>query len=140
MKREILYRGKSIVTGEWVESMTIATGTIKRKMYNVYMEVAPNDWKGVIPETVGELVKKINGVRFFVGDIGRTKDEAQIVIILSWIESYGMYAWLTPEECKQLQTGNLNFDEIIFWNYAFSDDSANDIEIIGNIHDNPELL
>ena len=34
--REILFKGKAINTEEWVESMTIAKGTIKRKARSFY--------------------------------------------------------------------------------------------------------
>lgn len=48
----IKFRAKRVNGGEWVKSMTISYGTIKRKMYNVFFEVEPNKWVGVIPETV----------------------------------------------------------------------------------------
>lgn len=50
--RMIKFRAKRVNGGEWVKSMTISYGTIKRKMYNVFFEVEPNKWVGVIPETV----------------------------------------------------------------------------------------
>lgn len=46
--RIIKFRGKRINGGEWVESMTISNGTIKRKMYDVFFEVQPDKWVGVI--------------------------------------------------------------------------------------------
>jgi hypothetical protein len=60
----IKFRAKRVNGGEWVKSMTISYGTIKRKMYNVFFEVEPNKWVGVIPETVcqfSEITDK-NGV------------------------------------------------------------------------------
>lgn len=53
--RMIKFRAKRVNGGEWVKSMTISYGTIKRKMYNVFFEVEPNKWVGVIPETVCQL-------------------------------------------------------------------------------------
>ena len=35
--REILFRAKTINTGEWIQSMTIAKGTIKRKSNCIYI-------------------------------------------------------------------------------------------------------
>lgn len=40
--RMIKFRAKRVNGGEWVKSMTISYGTIKRKMYNVFFEVEPN--------------------------------------------------------------------------------------------------
>lgn len=37
--RMIKFRAKRVNGGEWVKSMTISYGTIKRKMYNVFFEV-----------------------------------------------------------------------------------------------------
>lgn len=42
--RMIKFRAKRVNGGEWVKSMTISYGTIKRKMYNVFFEVEPNKW------------------------------------------------------------------------------------------------
>ena len=39
--RMIKFRAKRVNGGEWVKSMTISYGTIKRKMYNVFFEVEP---------------------------------------------------------------------------------------------------
>ena len=55
MKRQIKFRGKRVNGGEWVESMSISFGTIKRKCNNMFFEVTPNKWIGVVPETVGQF-------------------------------------------------------------------------------------
>lgn len=55
MDREIRFRGKRVNGGEWVNSMTISHGTIKRKTYAVFFEIEPEKWVGVIPETVGQF-------------------------------------------------------------------------------------
>lgn len=36
--RMIKFRAKRVNGGEWVKSMTISYGTIKRKMYNVFYD------------------------------------------------------------------------------------------------------
>ena len=57
MRREILFKAKSINTGEWVESMTVARGTIKRKSDNFYLEV-DEKWVGIDPKTLCEFTGK----------------------------------------------------------------------------------
>jgi len=53
MEQTVLFRGKSINTGEWIESMTISNGTIKRKYGNCYLEI-DGTWIGVYPDSVGQ--------------------------------------------------------------------------------------
>jgi hypothetical protein len=53
--RTIKFRAKTVNTNEWVESMTISMGTIKRKRNNFFFELDENKWVGVIKETVGEF-------------------------------------------------------------------------------------
>ena len=71
MKREIIFRAKSINTNEWVKSLTIAKGTIKRKCNNFYFELEEDKWIGVISETIGQFtgLKDKNEKDIFEDDI-----------------------------------------------------------------------
>ena len=122
--REVLFRGKEVADGKWIE------GFYSAEEYNPYsgeVEHIPRIQiigkcvsLGVIPDTVGQytgLTDK-NGVRIFEGDIVRYKDDIGYVIY--------------------------NGDDARFLvdspNRYISMDYSNEFEVIGNIHDDPELL
>lgn len=161
--REILFRGKRVGNGEWVEGFyaelpfpvssaaspmdrtirDLYTApciiSVSKKPYSLYCgELSPKGFvtrvDQVILETVGEytgLTDK-NGKRIFEGDIVRYRPEY-------WSEPH----WSIVEYCADK------------WNYPAFDLKDHDyegnglqfaheegvwLEVIGNIHDNPELL
>lgn len=121
--REILFRGERIDNGEWV------TGLLGR--YNPNMECANlvYEFELLVPvktETVGQytgLTDK-NGTKIFEGDILNTTNSNCAI----WYVDYKNTAFC----CNQ---GNVNYscllDEFM---------QVSEVEVIGNIHDNPELL
>ena len=70
MLREILFKGKAVNTSEWVESMTIANGTIKRKKDDVFFEV-DSKWIGIEKKTLCQYSgeKDKNNNKIFEGDL-----------------------------------------------------------------------
>ena len=116
MNRTIKFRGKTIDTGEWVYSMTIANGTIKRKSRNVYMEIGNNQWKQVDEMTVGQFTGLLdkNGNEIYEGDV------------------------LKVDTGYDIHYTHIQFDcERGCW-HRFVDYSIG--VVVGNVFDNPELL
>jgi uncharacterized phage protein (TIGR01671 family) len=161
--REILFRGKRIDNGEWVYGNlnygTIGIKSIKDSYYISDFDVNPWDKKfyPVINESVGQytgLTDK-NGNKIFWGDIVRLFDIA-VGEIVQECGAFGIgcrkqidYDYLASEIAPVTGTNNTpmfcyndNYVSLweLYWNYNEEDDNISVIEVIGNIHDNPELL
>lgn len=138
MTREILFRGKREDNGEWVEG-----GICQTENWTCILAV--NDFEGsfyeppsceleeydVIPETVGQytgLTDK-NGTKIFEGDILELESDFRVVVefgkFLDDDEGFEAYGWY-------LSTRK--------WNIGFNGKENEYAIVIGNIHDNPELL
>ena len=133
--REILFRGKRTDNGKWVTSDTIyqCNGEIK-----LWDEPNRDGYVEVIPETVGQyagLTGK-NGKKIFEGDI--CKNRLDEIMIVEWCEAYHTlcYKVVIDEIIKKKKTGKRFYGG---W-YLLLDCEPDDVEVIGNIHDNPELL
>lgn len=149
--REILFRGKDSETGVWHEGQYIHlhkttycfSGSKKRDEENEIHQIVferMTDWNlpnrhlraDVLPETVGQytgLTDK-NGKKIFEGDIvkvsyrcrGESQTEYREVLY-------------NEEECCYYP---MRWNESCEWcDYSTE---ITEIEVIGNIHDNPELL
>ena len=140
--REILFRGKRIDNSEWVYG-NYAFTDFDNKQYFIFQNKAFEHL--VISETVGQytgLTDK-NGKKIFEGDIIQTAPKikgCKKKLIYKFVIKYGKY---TPKEYAREEYSQ--YETVGF--YAF--DGKNDFqlsnysnlyEIIGNIHDNPELL
>lgn len=122
--RQVLFRAKTLNEGKWVYGMTIGHGTIDRKKHNLYMEVAPDKWKGIDPETVGQFTGLLdkNGKEIYEGDILGCPEDNYFL----------NKAVIFTEGCFMVK------DE-----YTTTPMCAIDAQyrtVIGNIHDNPELI
>ena len=136
--REILFRGKTgLLDGSitWVNGSLITyphNGKMEISTYKGYSAMAGShmvEVREIYPETVGQYtgLEDKNGAKIFEGDIviakqGREQDRAVITF------ENGAFI-VQPATDKIL--------EKTLWEYWWNDW---DLEVIGNIHDNPELL
>ncbi len=120
--REILFRAKSKVRGDWVEGCLV-------RRYNGYVGIdRPHpdlcfELIEVEPETVGQytgLTDK-NGKKIFEGDI-------------CWFYGGDYYSGLWEQNAIVAITDMTDDEQTHYLN------NAEYCEVIGNIHDNPELL
>lgn len=143
--REILFRGKRTDNGRWVEGYLIAdTEFAGKPYYHTYIvnHKSPSGCFGgdifieVLPETVSQytgLTDK-NGMKIFEGDIINFVDE--LYIVQRECDTPGGYWAENGHILKRIGwTDYISFTDAID-NY----ENECQIFIVGNIHDNPELL
>lgn len=121
--REILFRGKRVDNGEIIESDSILQISGK----NPLLWFASDGWIEVIPDTVGQFtgLTDKNGKKIFEGDIVRFSHDA-------YDEDFiGEVIFDEYESCFTLKYG----DGWVVFSYI-----GECYEVIGNIHDNTELL
>ena len=138
--REIKFRGKRVNGGEWVKSMTISYGTIKRKMSKIFFEINPGKWVGIIPNTIGQFtgLKDKNGKEIYEGDLIKAPSGRIYAVIFS--------TWKHEEKREFPKV--IDLYEHTGW--CISLDGVNPCElldfevcqgsVIGNVYDNLELL
>lgn len=127
-----LYRGKRKDNGEWIEGFLVVIGKlyyILTGKVDITKGVALERFE-VIPSTVGQFtgLSDKTGKRIFEGDICRNTKTGEIVSV-KWHGTMAGYVWSKPKnDNKHLY----DFGELfrVYDKY----------EVIGNIHDNPELL
>ena len=127
--REVLFRGKRTDNGKWVKGYLYIThiGAHEIGSYDAEINIERFTFD-VIPETVGQytgLTDK-NGVRIFEGDIVRYDVNYHDMVISYDVENWG--GWLYEDMDDNMQA------------YSIYEFNLKDIAVIGNIHDNPELL
>lgn len=130
--REILFRGKRVDNGKWAFGNLIKNTDCSFIAEPVeYSNIGYCGECGVpfpecfevIPETVGQFtgLTDKNGSKVFEGDICKTCGKNYLVI---WDE----YCW------------NLKDFYQSYYDYPTMAFSESEIQVIGNIHDNPDLL
>ena len=137
--REILFRGKRVDNGEWIEGHLIWCEDGRARIipshtdifcYEMDESIIQTVAHRVIPETVGQytgLTDK-NGAKIFEGDICR-KFKSGDCVSVAWHGTMAGYVWSKRKENNRYI---FDFGDL----FRVSDK----YEVIGNIHDNPELL
>lgn len=132
--REIKFRGKGINNGEWIEGDLCRGASVPFITYDNDFtvtsscgekELSSGRFFAVDPETVGEFtgLKDKNGKEIYEGDIIFDRVD-ECLGEIKYSEKDGMFVLYTSD--KEL--------------YDFADIDSKDFEVIGNTHDNPELL
>lgn len=144
--REILFRGKRKDNGEWVYGDLVSKKYILQGYREEHGFVVPYNCFNVIPETVGQFtgLTDKNGKKIFEGDICRViyidrrcnsngeHYESENLIIEEVVYEKGTFCFKkTIEDIAMYRP--IGFD-------IYGKQKIKYFEIIGNIHDNPELL
>ena len=148
--REILFRGKRYSDGEWVEGSLLAWPDGSTEMCYDNPESDDESLKSIVyPETVGQytgLTDK-NGKKIFEGDVlsydfvgeGFVTGEADIpqrdIFVVTWRDGKwdGWQMWERMTDHEREALGFCDGDSI-------NSKECRKMEVIGNIHDNPEFL
>ena len=123
--REIKFRAKSVKTNEWVYG-SLLRDEIQKKYYIVDNESGVG--KEVDENTIGQYtsLKDKNGVKIYKGDILKYSDEDKAIVVFNEKYSYFMV--------KPIQ--DFYFDSDVLGHTI----EYNQVEVIGNVVDNRELL
>lgn len=164
--REILFRGKRVDNGEWVEGHLLEYKKQEHRCY-IVTNFDTDRWEyfEVIPETVGQYIglvdKKDN--KIFEGDIARFvpshtnkycddewRDFMKSIDDLKTDEEYTRFNdEFDEKENNYLEKFRVNREVKFqdgtfycrgFYGYEGQEVNFGETEIVGNIHDNPDLV
>lgn len=129
MNREILFRGKSIGTGEWLYGHLFNYGLTAPSNVPCISVCVPTSWEeayniyAVHPDTIGQYtgLKDKNGKKIFEGDIVEFANLDLPNMIVQF--DNGSFMLCEDEYSTYVE---------LRMNYA--------VEVMGNIYDNPELI
>ena len=126
--REILFRGKRADNGEWItgDLWNMPYADLGVSIVNFFIDTGTTGGLRVIPETIGQYTgwDDKNGVKIFEGDILYHPIQGKRKVYYPFSEKVSSYG-LRMIEGKVRMASTLS-DGFLY-------------EVIGNIHDNPEV-
>ena len=133
MSREILFRGKSIGMDIWLYGKLFNYGLTAPSNVPCISVCVPTSWKEaynyyrVHPNTIGQYtgLKDKNGVKIFEGDVVIIGEKLKAKVIY-YDGAFRMQSEFSPTL--------INTTDMGYMMREFS------VRIIGNVHDNPELI
>ncbi len=133
MSREILFRGKSIDIDNWLYGKLFNYGLTAPSNVPCICVCVPTSWKeaynfyAVHPNTIGQYtgLKDKNGVKIFEGDVVIIGEKLKAKVIY-YDGAFRMQSEFSPTP--------INTTDMGYMMREFS------VRVIGNIHDNPELI
>lgn len=138
MNREILFRGKRVSNGNWIEGYFVLLAINEGLKHAIHTGTDEGRFIlfEVIPDTVGQFTGLCdkNGNKIFEGDIVKIAGDSNND---DWknVNYIAQIVFLDGGFCAIDGT----IDNYSFRRYSLSRCEF-DLEVIGNIHDNPELL
>lgn len=124
--REVIFRGKRTDNGEWVEGSLLGIDWCdKPSTYSIAPNTPVSVFYSVIPETVGQctgLTDK-NRTKIFEGDI------------VSLVKHDSLIYKVVYVPCRYELVNSKGVNCFVLDIYK-----SENIEVIGNIHDNPDIL
>lgn len=128
--REILFRGKRVDNGEWIEGSFVKMDDIRCMIVTHSSGGAVSFGNQVDPKTVGQFtgLTDKNGKKIFEGDI------LQGTIVSRWAKN------VIRCEVVYSNDGFISVNRTRNSDWVHKVRFAKDVKVIGNIHDNPELL
>lgn len=134
MMREILFRGKDSITKRWVYGALVQQqdDLLKEKAFIIsYSNYQFGDFSEAVmhevdPETVGQYTGFVDkkGKKIFEGDILSIYNSKAFLFAVEWNNQYVL-------KCTTNGVSDNIFNVI---------ESPEDVEVFGNIYDNPELI
>ena len=133
--REILFRGKRKDNGKWVEGFYCG-GNERNTLHPAIFIYLPDkqsyDYQNIDINTLGQFtgLTDKNGTKIFAGDIVKhiqkyeISGEVKSIAVIKWNETYTCWS-------VEYTNGRIT---------AFLGTEYHKLEVIGNIHDNSELL
>lgn len=135
--REILFRGKGTIDGEWkygyyAGEVCKTPFSPTTKQDNI-IQLGSNLWCEVVPDTVGQFtgLTDKNGTKIFEGDFVRISEDYYDGLHCSGNEVY----YSDGAFCVEYETSEYDVTSV-----GFLISEGVEVEVIGNIYDNPELI